>query len=496
MPIMSSQSELHSLESLHKIQSTKLTGTPKIMGQLSIYLVLLVFLSACLLVFAPWQQSVSGVGEVSTRNPMHRPQTVMAPIDARIKQWLVPEGQWVKVGQPLLELEEIKPYYLDEEQLDKMLAMRDAQDAQITATQETIAALEAQQSAVSNSRAYVVPEAQAKQQESQFKIRSAQQKVLANQKEFQTADYYEKRIRKLYNEGLKSKRDLEVAENRLVKAQSDLTASQADLKGAEQSFQGATYSVGKSNLDVDAKQSETVSKLAKARQDYAKAQAELVKLDNEIVNLQERQSQRIIKSPVEGRLVRTSVYGAGQTIKESDELCVVVPDAGDRMVILYLTDVDAPLVSVGRQVRLQFAGYPAVQFSGWPKVAMGTYAGRVVVIDAVDDGQNRFRVLIEPDEKAIRERKEEEWPEDQHLRYGTQAIGWVMLDQVPLGYELWRRFNGFELNLKKKPPPVNSALDNVKKETGGNYAKSGKENGNYDKGKKFGGIKTKVGKAK
>jgi biotin carboxyl carrier protein len=282
----------------------------------------------------------------------------------------------------------------------------------------------------------------------------------------------------------------------LVKAQSDFAASQADLKGAEQSFQGATYSVGKSNLDVDAKQSETASKLAKARQDYAKANAELVKLDNEIVNLKERQAQRTIKSPVEGRLVRTNVYGSGQTIKEGDELAVVVPDAGDRMVMLYLTDVDAPLVSVGRQVRLQFAGYPAVQFSGWPKVAMGTYAGRVVVIDAVDDGQNRFRVLVEPDLKAIQARKEEEWPEDQHLRYGTQAIGWVMLDEVPLGYELWRRFNGFELNLKKKPPPVNSALENVKKETGGNYAKAGKENGSYDKGKKFGGIKSKVGKAK
>ncbi|MCE2929808.1 MAG: HlyD family efflux transporter periplasmic adaptor subunit [Vampirovibrionales bacterium] len=496
MPIMSSQSELHTLESLHKIQSTKLTGTPIVMRKLSVGLVLLVFLSLLLLAFAPWQQSVSGVGEVSTRNPMHRPQTVMAPIDARIKEWLVAEGQWVKAGQPLLELDEIKAYYLDDEQLNKMLAMRDAQEAQITATQSTIEALEAQESAVSNSRDYVVPEAEAKRQESQFKIRAAQQKVLANQKELQTADFYEKRIRKLYNEDLKSKRDLEVAENRLVKAQSDLTASQADLKGAEQSFQGATYSVGKSNLDVDTKQSETASKLAKARQDYAKAQAELVKLDNEIVNLQERQSQRIIKSPVEGRLVRANVYGAGQTIKEGDELGVVVPDAGDRMVTLFLTDVDAPLVSVGRQVRLQFAGYPAVQFSGWPKVAMGTYAGRVVVIDAVDDGQNRFRVLVEPDQKAINSHQEEEWPEDQHLRYGTQAIGWVMLDEVPLGYELWRRFNGFELNLKKKPPPVNSALDNVKKETDGYYAKTGKENGNYDKSKKFGGIKSKVGKAK
>jgi hypothetical protein len=35
------------------------------------------------------------------------------------------------------------------------------------------------------------------------------------------------------------------------------------------------------------------------------------------------------------------------------------------------------------------------------------------------------------------------WPDQQMLRQGNQAIGWVFLNRVPLGYEIWRRLNGF-----------------------------------------------------
>ena len=35
------------------------------------------------------------------------------------------------------------------------------------------------------------------------------------------------------------------------------------------------------------------------------------------------------------------------------------------------------------------------------------------------------------------------WPEGRFLRQGTQVNGWVLLDQVRLGFELWRQWNGF-----------------------------------------------------
>jgi hypothetical protein len=105
-----------------------------------------------------------------------------------------------------------------------------------------------------------------------------------------------------------------------------------------------------------------------------------------------------------------------------------------------------PLISEGRPVRLQFEGWPAVQFTGWPSVAVGTFGGRVALIDATDDGSGRFRILVRPDEQ------DDPWPTGAYLRQGVRANGWVLLEQVKLGYELWRRFNGFPPTVALKEP--------------------------------------------
>jgi len=491
MATVTSYTHTRQLEKDGHIHSPKLVNTPRALQVLSVWLVAIVGASIFLLGFLPWQQTVTGVGEVTTIDPMSRPQTVEAPIDARIEQWLVKEGDWVEKDQPILLLSEIKNYYLDENQLERMLSQREAKQYEITATESTMDALQEQLSAVENSRGFVVPGAQAKRSQALAKFTSAQQKLMATQQNLQTAVLYENRISLLFDEGLKSQRELEVAVNKLAKAKADKASAEADVQGAQQAINEAEFDVGKSGIDIDAKSGETRAKLAKGQQDYAKATADLLKLDNEIQNLQARQEQRIIRAPIDGRMARASVYGSGQTVKEGGELCVIAPKETSRAVALFLTDVDAPLVSVGRAVRLQFAGFPAVQFSGWPNAAVGTFAGRVSVIDAVDDGKNRFRILVVPDQAAIDSKKEQDWPTSDYLRFGTQALGWVILEQVPVGFELWRRFNGFQLNLKEAPM-LNTAVDQSK---GYKDATSREEKANQG-GSKFGGIKSNATKQK
>jgi hypothetical protein len=113
-------------------------------------------------------------------------------------------------------------------------------------------------------------------------------------------------------------------------------------------------------------------------------------------------------------------------------------------------------VEVKRHVRLQFEGWPAVQLAGWPSIAVGTFGGQIVSVDATDDGKGKFRVLVRPDPS------DQPWPEDRYLRQGVRANGWVQLDRVPLWFEVWRRINGFppvpaggeiEADLKKTKPP-------------------------------------------
>ena len=91
----------------------------------------------------------------------------------------------------------------------------------------------------------------------------------------------------------------------------------------------------------------------------------------------------------------------------------------------------------GREVRLQFEGWPAVQFVGWPSAARGTFGGIVTVVDSHDNGKGKFRVLVEPDPNDV------SWPSRRYLRQGVQVKGWVLLDEVSLGFEIWRQLNGF-----------------------------------------------------
>ena len=127
----------------------------------------------------------------------------------------------------------------------------------------------------------------------------------------------------------------------------------------------------------------------------------------------------------------------------------MVPITEDRAVSLYVDGNDAALIQPGRAVRLQFEGWPAVQFSGWPSVAVGTFGGRVAFVDPSDDGRGDFRIVVVPDPE------DGPWPAASYLRQGVLAKGWILLNQVRLGFELWRQFNGFPPTTDA-PPFANS----------------------------------------
>ena len=194
----------------------------------------------------------------------------------------------------------------------------------------------------------------------------------------------------------------------------------------------------------------TASIGAAALSEVASANASLAGIE---VRLARQNTQRI-RSPRNGTVLRLVGGQGGEMVKPGDPLLVLVPDTDARAAELWVDGNDAPLLAEGRRVRLQFEGWPAVQFTGWPSVAVGTFGGRVALIDSTDNGQGKFRVLVVPD-------GEQPWPSGRYLRQGVRANGWVLLNQVRLGYELWRLFNGF-------PPTVAPA----EPRSGGSYGSS------------------------
>ena len=93
---------------------------------------------------------------------------------------------------------------------------------------------------------------------------------------------------------------------------------------------------------------------------------------------------------------------------------------------------------LGEKVRIQFDGWPAIVFSGWPNVSYGTYGGKVVAIENFISDNNKYRVLIAPDEE------DHDWPEA--IRIGSGAYTMALLNDVPIWFELWRNLNGFPPN--------------------------------------------------
>ena len=113
------------------------------------------------------------------------------------------------------------------------------------------------------------------------------------------------------------------------------------------------------------------------------------------------------------------------------------PNLPGIVAVLQIDGNDLPLIREGDAVRLQFEGWPAVQFVGWPSVAVGTFGGKVYRIDPNADGKGKFRIFVEPSSS------EQPWPNEEYLRQGVRTQGWVLLNQVSVGYELWRQINGF-----------------------------------------------------
>ena len=42
-------------------------------------------------------------------------------------------------------------------------------------------------------------------------------------------------------------------------------------------------------------------------------------------------------------------------------------------------------------------------------------------------------------------------PDARYLRQGIKAKGWVLLNEVSIGYEVWRQLNGFPVSLPEEP---------------------------------------------
>ena len=145
-----------------------------------------------------------------------------------------------------------------------------------------------------------------------------------------------------------------------------------------------------------------------------------------------------IKAPQDGFINKAIKGGIGETFKEGEQLVGIMPSKYDIAIETFVDPIDLPLVHLGEEFRVQFDGWPAIIFSGWPNVSYGTYGAKVVAIERFISPNGKFRILLAPDENDY------DWPEAIRVGSGARTIG--LLEDVPIWFELWRQLNGFPPN--------------------------------------------------
>lgn len=454
------EAEVKSIESSShpSYESLKAVKSPNAFATISVLLFIVLISVILMLIYVPWQQSVSAAGRIIIFSPMQRPQNIEAQIPARLKKWYVQDGQLVKSGELIAELSDIDPKFLDPQQGKRLAAQKLALAARRNAASARCAALTRQLESLRRSQKAAIPSASERAQQAEDRIWAASQAVDAAKQNLVTTETNLNRIKDLYSNGLRSKRDFELAELDQTKGLTELERARAALDVAKRDKSVAVLDQDKIAADTDAALNNISASISAAQETIESTSSEIYKLEIELQNFRERAEQRKVFAPTDGRIVRLLKVGAGETVDAGMVLAVIAPETQDLAAELNISDNDAPLVAVGRPVRLQFAGWPALQFAGWPSIAVGTFGGRIAVIDAIDDGRNNYRVIVKPDKEAIASGRDEPWPDSKYLRPGAKVSGWIMLDRVSLGFELWRQFNAFpptvkpeELGLHKSP---------------------------------------------
>lgn len=411
----------------------KLEGRNSNSAVLKVLIIILVIFVLSL--FLPWTQNIRSKGYVTTLNPFDKPQEIQSQIEGRISEWYVLEGDMVKLGDTIAIITESKQDYLDPDLIENTKTQRVAKESSIESYINKRKYLEEQSKSLEENTKSKLAQIVVKQNQIDLKIKTAQLDLVAASTYAENAAKQLTRMQEMYSKGIKSLTDLEAKElsnrealakkNSLENKLNELSNDQIQLLRDKEIV----------NTDYLQKIAKIDSEIQSADSYRFSLEGESNKLQSKVNQLEVRREATVIKSPVSGRVMKVLKNGIGEFVKPQEPIASIVPTDYKKAVELYVVPNDMPLVQTGKKVRLQFDGWPAVVFSGWPENSFGTFGGEVYAIDndISENGLYRILVVEDPDDEI--------WPD--LIRLGSGAQGLLLLNDVKIYYEIWRQLNGF-----------------------------------------------------
>lgn len=428
------------------LPSLRLVRTPRFARGMARLLLAVLVTSPFLLLFLPWQQTLPGKGRLIALDPGEREQFVTATIDGLILKWNVRQQEYVEKDAVIVELTDTDPGLernlgaqraefvkrIEEFQL-RIAESERALVLQVRAVEAAKSAAERNRDALANSQEALAKRQIAAKADREFRqtdFKAYQEAATGGPNRLQVVSRLE------YLQRLAAK---ESAEARVLEIEADLRRLDAQIAQAAAQV-----------INVEATGSRDATALRRQiATDRAEQNALAISLNDLDVRIS-RFRARVVRAPRAGWIqdISSDASQGGMYVKTGQKLATIVPVATTRSVELTVSGIDAPLILAHRQqtgewphVRLQFQGYPALQFQGWPSAAFGTFGGRMIGMNPTDNGKGEFAVLVTEDRSVFGE--SDRWPPAEELRQGNLALGWVFLNRVTLGRELWRRLNGF-----------------------------------------------------
>lgn len=400
--------------------------------------------------FVPWTQNIKGKGYVTTLLPEQRPQSIQSIISGRLEKWYVREGNYVKKGDTLIYITEVKNDYFDPNLISRTQEQVDAKSESITSYDDKVIALKAQLASIRESRTLKLEQVRNKIIQTKNKINIDSIDLNAYKIKYDIAINQYKRTKELHDQGLKSLSELQEKELKQQEVYAAYLSQQNKLENQKSMLINFKLELASTEQDYQQKISKTNSDIQSALSAKLEARSNTSKLQNQLSNYQQRQNLYYITAPTNGYITKTIKKGTGMLIKEGTDILTIMPAEYDLAVEIYVKPQDLPLLRLNDHSRLQFDGWPAMVISGWPEKSTGVFSGKIFAIDQNISDNGKYRVLIAPDER------DKKWPDN--LRVGTGTYTFVLLNDVPIWYELWRNLNGF-------PPDFYRANENSSGET-------------------------------
>ncbi|WP_066437011.1 HlyD family secretion protein [Chryseobacterium sp. CCH4-E10] len=393
------------------------------------------FILAIIVLFLPWTQNIKVMGNVTTLYQEQHPQQLNSPIPGKIIKWYVKNGDYVKKGDTILQLSEVKDDYFDpllvkrtEQQVEAKKGVRDYYEAKVGATNSQLQAL-------STAKDLKLNQIDIKISQLKNKLAGEEAELAAAKNELKLSEDQYARQKKMYDEGLVSLTQFQQRSISYQNAIAKKTASENKVLQTRQEISNMAIEQNAVIQDYTEKLSKTEGERFQSMGQIEGSEGDIAKLENQVANYKFRQGLYFIVASQDGQIVQLNKAGIGEILKETESIGIIVPKTVDYAVEIYIKPVDLPLIKEGQRVMCIFDGFPAIVFSGWPDSSYGTFAGKVIAIENNISANGLFKALI------VEDKTQKRWPPK--IRMGTGVQGIAILNDVPIWYELWRNINGF-----------------------------------------------------